>query len=122
MPSNMPSNNESDLRWRVPLNQWLYACLLATLVLAQSPNACGQTKSNPTAGFVSTLTVQQRAWLDTHPVIRLGFGEEFAPLLIVDNNGGQSGYLVDLAKQLESQTGLRVDIEVAPMAEIVDGG
>lgn len=71
-------------------------------------------KSNPK--FL--LTKKERAWLDSHPDIRMGFTADFEPMLIVSEPGGRfSGALVDLLAALHEQSGLEIGIEIGSQAE-----
>jgi len=65
------------------------------------------------------LTPQEKAWLEAHPEVTLGFHSGSQPLLIVDNNGEQSGILVDVYKELENLTGLKVRGVVGQWDEII---
>ncbi len=67
-----------------------------------------------------SLTHRERDWLNSHPDIRLGFGSGFEPFLILDDDGKQSGIIVDLMAELNRQLLTDISIEVAPMSEVIE--
>ena len=62
------------------------------------------------------LPSAEKAWLKGHPVIRLGF-IHFEPVLMQDENGALSGYLVDLFKEINTLLGSSITIEVDDLAQ-----
>jgi ABC-type amino acid transport substrate-binding protein len=58
------------------------------------------------------LTAEERAWLEEHPQITLGFTPEIEPLIIQGEDGTLSGVLIDVYDELEKLTGLEVKIEI----------
>jgi ABC-type amino acid transport substrate-binding protein/signal transduction histidine kinase/ActR/RegA family two-component response regulator len=65
------------------------------------------------------LTVKEQSWIKEHPVITLGFNREVEPLVIVDENGGLSGILIDIYKKLETITGIKIHIEIGEWPSII---
>ena len=68
---------------------------------------------------VTILTPEERAWLDAHPVIRLGFHKDWEPAIIIDENGELSGFLVDFFDQLNREFGTNIIIETGAWPDIV---
>jgi len=66
------------------------------------------------------LGPHQRAWLEAHPNIRLGFANHFPPFLQQDRDGVQSGLLVDLLRQLNLSLGTDIKIVTGPWSEILE--
>ncbi|OUR73852.1 myristoyl transferase [Methylophaga sp. 41_12_T18] len=56
------------------------------------------------------LSDTEQAWLDKHPVIRLGIDRDFAPYESVNQHGDYIGLAADYMQILESQLGVRFDI------------
>jgi diguanylate cyclase (GGDEF)-like protein/PAS domain S-box-containing protein len=56
------------------------------------------------------LSTQEQAWLDQHPVIRLGIDRDFAPYEWVNQEGEYLGLAADYMRLLESRLGVRFEI------------
>lgn len=54
-----------------------------------------------------TLTTAERAWLDAHPVIRMGIDKQFAPYEWLDENERYLGIAADYIKLLEHRLNVR---------------
>lgn len=67
--------------------------------------AIGQDKTDPV-----NLTVQERAWLNDHPVIRLAPDPEFKPIEFFDENGIYQGIAADYVRLIEKKLGIAFDI------------
>ena len=65
------------------------------------------------------FTDAERKWLEQHPSITLGFNADMQPLLIQDKSGELSGIFPDIIAELESLTGLDINIEVGPWNNII---
>jgi len=57
------------------------------------------------------LTEQEKAWLKTHPVIRLGIDRDFAPYEWLDNKGHYVGLCADYIAIIEKTLGIKFDIQ-----------
>ncbi len=71
------------------------------------------------------LTNEEKAWLKKHPEITLGFTSIIPPLVIESENGKHSGILVDIYDEVESLTGIKVNLEldawVSTIQKVKDG-
>jgi diguanylate cyclase (GGDEF)-like protein/PAS domain S-box-containing protein len=56
------------------------------------------------------FSTQEQAWLDKHPVIRLGIDRDFAPYEWVNEDGEYRGLAADYMRLLESRLGVRFEI------------
>ncbi|QPK61722.1 EAL domain-containing protein [Methylomonas sp. LL1] len=56
------------------------------------------------------LTEAEKAWLATHPVIRVGIDRDFPPYEWIDQNGNYVGMAADYIKLLETKLGIRFEI------------
>jgi two-component system sensor histidine kinase EvgS len=59
------------------------------------------------------LTAEERAWLQTHPEIRLGFAADYEPYLMVDESGHQRGILPDFIALINRRMGANIKIKLA---------
>ena len=67
------------------------------------------------------LTEEEQAWLDQHPVIRLGVDREFAPYEWIDDNGQYVGLAAEYIHLLEDRLGVKFDIVAdRPWHEVMD--
>jgi signal transduction histidine kinase len=57
-----------------------------------------------------TLTAEERAWLEKHPVIRLAPDPEFKPIEYFDQNGQYQGMAADHIRLLEKKLGITITI------------
>jgi ABC-type amino acid transport substrate-binding protein len=71
-----------------------------------------------------SLTPEEKAWIKSHPIIRVGIDPEFAPFEFIDKNGRYSGYASDYIDILNRRLGLNLEVvkhvpwkEVMVMAE-----
>ncbi len=58
------------------------------------------------------LSAGEQAWIAEHPKITLGYTTEIEPLIIAGDDGQLSGILIDIYDELESRTGIKINIEV----------
>ncbi|MGR9054100.1 MAG: diguanylate cyclase domain-containing protein, partial [Gammaproteobacteria bacterium] len=70
------------------------------------------------------LTDEEKAWLQQHPILRVGIDRDFAPYEWVDENGRYTGMTADYVRLIEQRLGVRFDIikdkswpEILKMAE-----
>ena len=110
-----PSRRQRSARFR--------AAGFAALLLLSALHAAGQVRApevpDSTATLV-TLTPAERAWLDAHPDIVLGYAEGYEPEVIVDPDGSYRGILVDVLSELNRRLGARVRLEVGPVTPMLD--
>ncbi len=57
------------------------------------------------------LTEEEKVWLRKNEKITLGFTPKIEPLIVVAEDGSLSGILIDIYKELEKLTGLKVKIK-----------
>ncbi len=70
-------------------------------------------------GSVS-LTPQERAWLDAHLEIVLGYTDAFEPDVIRNADGSYSGMLVDFLSLLNQKLGTNINLSINPIPEVLD--
>lgn len=75
-------------------------------------------KAKDTKGI--DLTDSEIAWLAKHSKIELGYSTDFPPLLMIEEDGSQRGYLPDLYKLLNRHLGTDICIYTGPFHEIID--
>jgi len=106
----------------------LFAGRLVVILLAFAFSHVGLCRATEASGAQNTaagirlaadLSDAERAWLEKHSSIRLGFNPDMKPLLIEDANGNKSGILPEIFAQLEVLTGLNISIEVRPWNETI---
>lgn len=92
--------NIKRLRWL-----WLAGALfLSGLLTVLAWNRQGET---PTA---DPLTTSERAWLKTHPVIRLAPDPDFPPVEYFSEDGVYGGITADYVALIEKRLGIRIEI------------
>ena len=77
------------------------ALLIVAVLVALGPVTDAQTFS---------LTDEERAWLDDHPVIRVAPAPNFPPMEYFDDQGVYRGVMADYAKILETRLGIKFEI------------
>lgn len=65
------------------------------------------------------LTPEEKIWLQAHPEITLGFSPEFEPMLIVNKDGGLSGIIIDIYNELETITGIKVNMKIGEWSSTI---
>ena len=85
-------------------------CLLVFALLSLPAGA--QTASQPQISKTSelSLTASEKAWLNAHPVIRVGMDPDYAPYEWIDKDGQYVGLAVDYLRRIESVLGVRFEI------------
>jgi len=98
------------------------AAAFASLGPLAGPAACQPASASLSSGSGAkvSLTPGERAWLDAHPDIVLGYGEGYEPDVIVDLDGSYRGFLVDVLSQLNHRLGASLRLEVGPVAELFE--
>jgi ABC-type amino acid transport substrate-binding protein/ABC-type nitrate/sulfonate/bicarbonate transport system substrate-binding protein len=66
------------------------------------------------------LNPEERAWLDAHPDITLGYTDAFEPEVIVNPDGNYRGILVDILAELNSRLGTRIRLRIDPIPEVLE--
>ncbi|MGR9117606.1 MAG: ABC transporter substrate-binding protein, partial [Gammaproteobacteria bacterium] len=56
------------------------------------------------------LSKEERAWLEQHPIIRVGIDRDFAPYEWIDENGNYLGMTADHIRLIERRLGVHFDI------------
>lgn len=59
---------------------------------------------------VLSLTDKERAWLDEHPLIRLGYDPDYLPLEFIDKNGKYAGMVADYLALIEQRLDFKFQI------------
>lgn len=72
----------------------------------------------PAASLV--LTAEEQAWVAANPVVSIGYSNDLPPIVIVDQQGRNSGVLIDYLKLLEQRTGIRFQLTLGSFEEIID--
>ncbi|QKI89324.1 diguanylate cyclase [Thiomicrorhabdus xiamenensis] len=57
-----------------------------------------------------SFTAQEEAWIEAHPVLKLGIDPEWFPIDFVDENGQFSGISSELFHYIEEKTGLKFEV------------
>ena len=65
------------------------------------------------------LSPEERSWINTHPVIRLGFNPYMEPLLIRKQDGSLSGIFPDIIYEINHLLGVNIDIVVDDWSTII---
>jgi PAS domain S-box-containing protein len=67
-----------------------------------------------------SLTLEERAWLKAHPGIRIGLPEGLEPYVMADQQGNQSGILVDFKDELNRTLGTNLILKTMPSSKIFE--
>ncbi len=89
------SVNSSRRKRLLVLVLGLLLCALWTMASAQEP---------------LQLSVEERAWIEAHPVVRMGIDRGYGPYSFIDKEGKPAGLAVDLLHEIEGMTGLHFEI------------
>lgn len=87
---------------RLPLIIALSAILFINFVSATSVSGSNYPKFE--------LTATEQAWLDAHPIIRMGIDKHFAPYEWLDEDGQHQGIVADYMKLLERRLNVRFEV------------
>ncbi|MFN0317489.1 MAG: ATP-binding protein, partial [Burkholderiales bacterium] len=87
--------------------RWLAALLCALA----APPALSQEAEGIETDFI---TEQDRAWLRTHPVIRVGAEINYAPYEFQDNRGRFTGVVADYLELIQERLGVRFEVKQLP--------
>jgi len=90
---------------------WNALFLMMFLGYVLPPAACGQEVS---------LTQEERAWLQTHPNIVLGYTGAFEPDVIVGPDGTLRGIQVDILDELNRRLGTKIGLQIYPVQELIE--
>lgn len=96
-------------RQTLPLHIKLTCLLLISGCLLMVPEFV--SAATKTAFTPLNLTVQESAWLDANPVIKLGIDRKFAPYEWIDSNGAYTGIAADYIQLIEQ----RLDVKIEPV-------
>jgi signal transduction histidine kinase len=107
-PSNAPARPARASRAPRALRSWLAACILAVA----ASGACAADRPE-------ILAPAERAWLDAHPHIVLGAGEDWAPSIVPMANGKVSGFAVEHMELINRKLGSDIRIEAGPWHDMV---
>lgn len=86
--------------------------LLVLMVILVAPGLAEATGSD-------LLTSTERAWLDRHPNIVLGVGQDWGPSVIKRGNGEVTGFAADHLALLGRKLGIRLRLEAGPWSRVV---
>ena len=110
--------------FKISLIPFYLAALMLLLTLGSSPiwsNTTSNTIDNSTENTETSedihyitrtvegidLTVEEKAWLGAHPVIRVGADPAWSPLEFIGNNGEYQGIAIDYLEIIERSLGIR---------------
>lgn len=82
--------------------------LLSILIIAATVTSTGTCSA---ATKEITLTADEQAFINSHPVIRLGVDPKFVPFEFIDSDGQYKGIATDYLKLIEEKTGLTFEVE-----------
>ena len=57
-----------------------------------------------------SLTAEEQAWINAHPIIRLAVNQHFEPRAYLDENGVLKGISVEFARLFEKKLGLKIEL------------
>ena len=57
-----------------------------------------------------SLTAEEQAWINAHPIIRLAVNQHFEPRAYLDENGVLKGISVEFARMFEKKLGLKIEL------------
>ena len=66
------------------------------------------------------LTAEERAWLETHSDITLGYTDTFEPEVIVDPDGSLRGIQVDILDELNRRLGTSIRLSIDPVSDLIE--
>lgn len=100
--SGTDENNEMSHRFADAWRTCLCFMLLVVLLVVQ-----GRVDAQTPA---LELTAAERAWIDEHPVVRVGLSREFPPYYMLDEASGEPhGFVVEMMALWAQRTGLRFE-------------
>ncbi len=85
-------------------------CLFVFLLLVCSSNGQSQQKTPQKKPIAGSLSAAEKAWINQHPVIRLGIDPGFAPFEFIDKKGQYKGMTADFIALLNERLGIRMEI------------
>ncbi|WPL14512.1 Aerobic respiration control sensor protein ArcB [Thiorhodovibrio litoralis] len=72
------------------------------------------------AGLQVRLSERERAWLDTHPKVRVAATPDWPPFEYLDANGRYVGISADVFRLVAQRVGLEMEFVVAPWVELLE--
>ncbi|MBP0047520.1 response regulator [Marinobacterium sp. AK62] len=93
------------MKWPAWVTVWLGLCLLAV------PLTSWSLESEPQA--YRYLTEDEQAWLEQHPVIRIGVDPDWRPFEFVDPRAGYQGIIADYVGLLSERLGVQFEPQQA---------
>ena len=112
-------NSALALRRQALVCSFRLPALLILLIGGMSWSLNSLAQGDVSDSLYSSLSGQEKLWLKMHPRVEIGFNPDMEPLLIVDNEGNRSGFLIDLLDRLQDETGLGFDLKVDPWPQII---
>ncbi len=88
--------------------RFIFPLLLLFLSLLSAPQAVFSAEARP--GKSEFLTLEERIWLDAHPIIRLAPDPDFAPIEYFDEKGRFRGMAADYLALIEKMLDIRFTI------------
>jgi len=108
---------DGNIPWKKKRSRWLWLTGALFLFVVTAVTTWSRDLAT---GSADPLTVEERAWLKAHPVIRLAPDPDFPPVEYVDRNGGFGGITSDYVALLEKKLGIRIQIvRLRDWAEII---
>ncbi len=85
--------------------------LVATGIVACAlVGASANARAGADPDFLARLTDDERAWLASHPTVRIAFDRHFPPYSFEGDTGELEGFAVDVVALLAGRTGLTFDV------------
>ncbi|QQE13661.1 transporter substrate-binding domain-containing protein [Planctomycetota bacterium] len=93
-----------DIRWLMLLVVMVLLAIVVGVVNGQDEGEEGEL-----AGVGVELTMEEKAWIKEHPVIKVGAAPDWPPFLFFDQRGEVVGVAEDYMNLLEKNTGLKFE-------------
>ena len=103
-----------------PMYKSLTIAFLAVSIFISGLNADPVSAQNTAPKPMVTLTPEEKAWLKAHPDIKLGFSDDFEPLVIINPDGTHRGLLIDFLDELNKRLRTRITLRTDSVSKIVE--
>ncbi len=103
-----------------PMYKSLTIAFLAVSIFILGLNADLVSAQNTAPKPMVTLTPEEKAWLKAHPDIKLGFSDDFEPLVIINPDGTHRGLLIDFLDELNKRLRTRITLRTDSVSKIVE--
>ncbi|AGF79405.1 histidine kinase [Desulfocapsa sulfexigens DSM 10523] len=107
--SNKNTSPHAKVVWPIRFLS-IFFILWWIVVATAFADSLGTTQENQGFSVAVNLTEHERAWLDRHPVIRIGVDAEFPPYEFINQYNQHSGISSDYLKELSKILGIRFEM------------